>query len=328
MKKLVTGAAGFIGSSIVRELLKEGHEVKVMIRKNTNAKGLAGLDIEIAYGDICDGSSMRSALKGCDTLYHTAAFFAHWTPDKKLPYEINVEGTKTSMKAALDAGIEKVIYTSTGNTIGAHGKIPVDETAQFNHWKSGDHYSISKYLGEVEALKFVPMGLPVVVVNPTLVIGVRDVKPTPSGQMIIDVAQGAMPGYIEGGTNLVDVEDVAKGHILAAKKGRVGERYLLGNENLTLSEYFGLIAEVAGVKPPRIKIPYYAALGLGYIFELGAAITRKHPMITASEVRIGKSQEFFDCSKAVRELGLPQTPVREAIRKALTWFRENGYLKR
>ncbi len=328
MKKLVTGAAGFIGSSIVRQLLKDGQEVKVLIRKNTNTKSLVGLDVDIAYGDICDGDSMRSALKGCDTLYHTAAFFAHWVPDKKLPYEVNVEGTKTSMKAALDAGIEKVIYTSTGNTIGAHGEIPADETAEFNHWKSGDHYSISKYLGEVEALKFVSMGLPIVVVNPTLVIGAGDLKPTTSGQMILDVAQGAMPGYIEGGTNLIDVEDVAKGHLLAAKKGRVGERYLLGNENMTLSDYFGLIAELAGVKPPRIKIPYYAALALGYVFELGAAITKKHPIATASEVRIGKSKEYFDCSKAVKELGLPQTPVKEAVQKALVWFRENGYLKK
>ncbi|EQA36645.1 putative hopanoid-associated sugar epimerase [Leptospira inadai serovar Lyme str. 10] len=328
MKKLVTGAAGFIGSAIVRELLKEGHEVKVLIRKSTNPKGLEGLDVEVAYGDICDGDSMRSALKGCDTLYQTAAFFAHWTLDKKLPYEVNVEGTKTSMRAALDAGVEKVIYTSTGNTIGAHGEIPANETAEFNHWKSGDHYSISKYLGEVEALKFVSMGLPIVVVNPTLVIGAGDVKPTTSGQMIIDVVQGAMPGYIDGGTNVIDVSDVAKGHLLAAKKGRVGERYLLGNENLTLSEYFGLIAEIAGVKPPRIKIPYYVALGMGYIFELGAAITKKHPIATASEIRIGKSKEFFDCSKAVRELGLPQTSVRIAIQNAIDWFKENGYLKK
>lgn len=326
MKKLVTGSTGFMGSSIVRELLKDGEEVKVLIRKTSDTRNIDGLDVEKAYGDIRDGDSMRKALQGCDTLYYTAAFFSHWVPDAKLPYEVNVEGTKTSMIAALDAGVQRVVYTSTNNTMGAHGPIPVDESAEFNHWKTGDHYSISKYLAEVEAIKFVSQGLPIVIVNPTLVIGVRDIKPTPSGQMIIDIATGQMPGYIQGGTNVIDVEDVARGHILAAKKGRIGERYLFGNENLTVSDYFNLIAEVAGVKPPRIKIPYHAAVALGYMFELGSFITKKPPVVTASEVRIGRLQEWYDCSKAVKELGLPQTPVREAIRKALDWFTGNGYL--
>ncbi len=327
MKKLVTGATGFMGSSIARELLKDGEEVKVLIRQTSSTRNIDSLDVEKVYGDIRDGDSMKMALKGCDTLYYTAAFFAHWTPDKKIPYQVNVEGTKTSMRAALDAGVEKVVYTSTNNTLGAHGPIPVDESAEFNHWKTGDHYSMSKYLAEVEAKKFVPLGLPIVIVNPTLVIGVRDIKPTPSGQMIIDIATGKMPGYIEGGTNIIDVEDVARGHILAAQKGRIGERYLFGNENMTISDYFRLIADIAGVKPPGIKIPYHIAVAMGYVFELGAFLTKKPPVITASEVRIGKLQEWFDCSRAVRELGLPQTPVRTSIKKALDWFRENGYLK-
>ncbi|MBN1498141.1 MAG: NAD-dependent epimerase/dehydratase family protein [Spirochaetes bacterium] len=326
MKKLVTGATGFMGSSIVRELLKDGEEVKVLVRKTSDTRNIDGLDVERAFGDIRDGDSMRRALQGCDTLYYTAAFFAHWTPDKRLPYEVNVEGTRASMKAALDAGVQKVVYTSTNNTLGAHGPVPVDESAEFNHWKSGDTYSLSKYFAEVEARKFVPLGLPIVIVNPTLVIGVRDIKPTPSGQMIIDVATRQMPGYIEGGINIIDVEDVARGHILAAKKGRVGERYLFGNENITVSDYFRLIAEIAGVAPPGIKIPYHLAVALGYMFELGAFFTKKPPVVTASEVRIGKLQEWYDCSRAVKELGLPQTPIRTAIEKALNWFREHGYL--
>ncbi|PKL38422.1 MAG: epimerase [Spirochaetae bacterium HGW-Spirochaetae-1] len=328
MKKLVTGATGFMGSSIVRELLRDGEEVKVLVRETSDTRNIDGLDVERAFGDIRDGDSMKKALKGCDTLYYTAAFFAHWVPDKKLPYEVNVEGTKVSMKAALDAGVQKVVYTSTNNTMGAHGPIPVDENAEFNHWKSGDHYSISKYLAEIEARKFVSLGLPIVIVNPTLVIGVRDIKPTPSGQMIIDIATGQMPGYIEGGTNIIDVEDVARGHILAAEKGRVGERYLFGNENLTVSDYFRLIADVAGVQAPRIKIPYHLAVALGYVFELGSFFTKKPPVVTASEVRIGKSQEWYDCSKAVKELGLPQTPIRQSIEKALNWFKEKGYINK
>ena len=327
MKKLVTGSTGLLGSSIVRELLKDGEDIKVLIRKSSDTRNIDNLDIEIAYGDIRDGDSMKNALKGCDTLYFAAAHFAHWTPDKKLPYEINVEGTKISMKAALDANIEKVIYTSTTNTLGAHGPIPVDETAKFNHWHTKDHYCISKYLGEVEAMKFVQKGLPIVIVNPTLMIGVRDIKPSPSGLLIIDVATGRMPGYIEGGTNIIDVEDVARGHILAAKKGRIGERYILGNEDMTVSEYFKLIADAAGVKPPRFKIPYNCAVALGYIFELGAFFTKKPPAVTASEVRIGKLREWYDSSKAIKELGLPQTPVKESIMKSLNWFKENGYIQ-
>jgi len=328
MKKLVTGATGFIGSAIVRELIRDGEDIRVLVRKTSNTRNIDNLDIERAYGDIRDGDSMRKALKGCDTLYYTAAHFAHWTPDKKLPYEINVEGTKTSLNAALDAGVERVVYTSTNNTMGAHGAdIPANESAEFNHQDTGDNYSMSKYLGEIEAKKFVAKGLPIVIVNPTIVIGAHDIKPTPSGKMIIDIANKDMPGYIEGGVNIIDVEDVARGHILAAKKGRVGERYLFGNENMSVSDYFRLISEVAGDKPPKIKIPYYLAIALGYMFELGAYITKKPPVTTASEVKIGRKYEFYDCSKAVKELGLPQTPIRASIERAVNWFRENGYIR-
>jgi len=328
MKKLVTGATGFIGSAIVRELIRDGEDIRVLVRKTSNTRNIDNLDIERAYGDIRDGDSMRKALKGCDTLYYTAAHFAHWTPDKKLPYEINVEGTKTSLNAALDAGVERVVYTSTNNTMGAHGAdIPANESAEFNHQDTGDNYSMSKYLGEIEAKKFVAKGLPIVIVNPTIVIGAHDIKPTPSGKMIIDIANKEMPGYIEGGVNIIDVEDVARGHILAAKKGRVGERYLFGNENMSVSDYFRLISEVAGVKPPKIKIPYYLAIALGYMFELGAYITKKPPVTTASEVKIGRKYEFYDCSKAVKELGLPQTPIRASIERAVNWFKENGYIR-
>jgi dihydroflavonol-4-reductase len=269
---------------------------------------------------------MKEALKGCDTLYFTAAYFAHWAPDPKLLYEVNVGGTKATLKAALEAGIEKVVYTSTNNAIAASGPTPANEEKAFNYWESGDHYSMSKYIAENEARIFVTRGLPLVMVNPTLVIGINDIKPTPSGQMIIDTAIHNMPGYIDGGVNLIDVEDVARGHILAAKKGRVGERYLFGNQNMTVHDYLNLIAEIAGVRPPSLKLPYSVALAMGHFFELGASITKKPPIVTASEVRIGKMTEWYDCSKAINELGLPQTPIDLTIRKALNWFEENGYL--
>jgi dihydroflavonol-4-reductase len=326
MKKLVTGATGFIGSAIARELLKDGEEVKVLVRKTSNTRNIDNLDVEKVYGDIRDSESMKEALKGCDTLYFTAAYFAHWTPDPKLLYAVNVGGTKATLKAALETGIEKVVYTSTNNAIAASGPTPANEEKAFNYWESGDHYSMSKYIAENEARIFITRGLPVVIVNPTLVIGINDIKPTPSGQMIIDVTSQMMPGYIDGGVNIIDVEDVALGHILAAKKGRVGERYLFGNRNITVHDYLHLIAEIAGVKPPSLKLPYSVALALGHIFELGASITKKPPVVTASEVRIGKMTEWYDCSKAVNELGLPQTPIELTIRKALNWFEENGYL--
>lgn len=328
MKKLVTGATGFVGSAIARELLKDGVEIKVLVRKTSDTRNIDKLDVEKVYGDIRDSESMKKALLNCDTLYFTAAYFAHWAPDPKLLYEVNVGGTKATLKAALEAGIEKVVYTSTNNAIAASGPIPANEEKAFNYWESGDHYSMSKYIAENEARIFVTRGLPLVFVNPTLVIGINDIKPTPSGQMIIDVASQKMPGFIDGGVNLIDVEDVARGHILAANKGRVGERYLFGNRNITVHDYLHLIAEIAGVQPPSLKLPYPIALALGYIFEIGASLNKKPPMVTASEVRIGKMTEWYDCSKAVDELGLPQTPIETTILKALNWFKENGYLNK
>jgi len=326
MKKLVTGSTGFIGSAISRELIKEGEQVKVLIRKTSDTRNIDQLDVERVYGDIRDGDSMKRALAGCDTLYFTAAYFAHWALDPKLLYDINVGGTKASLQAALEAGVEKVIYTSTNNAIAASGSVPANEEKAFNYWESGDHYSMSKYIAENEARIFVTRGLPVVMVNPTLVIGTNDIKPTPSGQMILDVVQQKMPGYIDGGINIIDVEDVARGHILAAKKGRVGERYLFGNRNITVHDYLHLIAEIAGVKPPALKLPYPLALALGHLFEVTASITKHPPVVTASEVRIARMTEWYDCSKAVNELGLPQTPIDMTIRKALDWFKKNGYI--
>ncbi len=328
MKTLVTGSTGFIGSTVVRKLLESGKEVRVTCRNNSDTRNIDGLDVEKVYGDIQDRDSIKQALKGCDTLYHVAAYFAHWSPDRSLFYKINVDGTKIILEEALNQGIERVIYTSTSSTIGSHGAGNyVDETAQFNGWKTGDHYAISKYLAEQEAVRLCQNGLPLVIVNPTLVIGVRDIKPTPSGAMIVDIVNRDMPGYIDGAINVIDVEDVARGHLLAAERGRIGERYILGNENITVERFFRLIAQIAGVRAPRLKLPYRLALLLGYFFELGARFTKKPPVVSVSQVVLGNMGEHFDGSKAVNELGLTLTPIETTIENTVRWFRDNGYIR-
>ena len=326
MKTLVTGATGFIGSAIARQLVSDGAEVKVLVRASSDTRNLEGLDVERVHGDICDADSIRAALSGCDTAYFAAAYFTHWATDPKRFYDVNVGGTKASLRAAMDAGVSKVVYTSTNNAIGAYGSVPSDEEVAFNYWDTGDHYSISKYLAEIEAFKFGAKGLPIVIVNPTLVIGTHDIRPTSSGQLIIEVASGKLPAYVDGWLNIVDVEDVARGHILAAAKGRIGERYLLGNENVTVGEYFRMIAEAAGVSPPRFKAPYPAALAVAHLYEFASRFTKKHPVATVSEVKIGHLGESYDSSKAIAELGLPQTPVRESVQRAVDWFKSNGYI--
>jgi dihydroflavonol-4-reductase len=328
MTVLVTGSTGFIGSAITRQLVSDGVEVRVLIRDTSDTRNIDGLDVERVRGDIRDFDSVKAALRGCDTLYFTAAYFTHWAVDRKRFYDVNVGGTKASLRAALESGLEKVVYTSTNNAIGAYGSTPSDEEVEFNYWQTGDHYSISKYLAEIEAFKFGARGLPLVVVNPTLVIGTHDIRPTSSGQLIIEVTSGKLPIYVDGWVNLVDVEDVARGHILAAARGRIGERYLLGNQNVTVGEYFAMIADAAGISPPRLKAPYPVALAGAHLFELASRFTKKHPVATVSEVKIGHLGETYDCSKAITELALPQTPVRESIQRAITWFKENGYLAR
>ena len=328
MTILVTGANGFIGSNLVRELMKDGEDIRVAIRKTSDTRNIDDLDVDRVYWDIRNRETVKKALNGCDTLYHTAAYFAHWAPDKSLFYDINVNGTKVLFEEALFQGLKKVIYTSTSNTIGSHGAGNyVKEDAKFNGWDAGDHYAISKYIAENEAKKLCEKGLPLVIVNPTLVIGVRDRKPTPSGALIVDIVNRDMPGYIEGAINVIDVEDVARGQIQAAQKGKIGERYIFGNENLFVGDFFKLIAEIAGVDPPKLKIPYRIALLLGYIFQLGARITKKPPIVSVSQVRLGRMGEHFDCSKAVNGLGLKQTPIKKTIEKAINWFSKNGYIK-
>ncbi|MBN2098186.1 MAG: SDR family oxidoreductase [Dehalococcoidia bacterium] len=325
MKSLVTGATGFIGSALVRELLKDGKEVRILVRKSSNTKIIDGLDIEKVYGDVRDKDAVGAALKGCDTFYQAAALYESWGPSKRDYYDVNVEGTKASLQAAMEQGVPKVVHTSSIAALGNHGRETLArEDAEFNGWKTGAHYNISKYLAEVEALKFAQKGLPVVVVNPAIVIGVRDIRPTPSGRIIADVLNKRTAGYFDGGGNFVDVEDVARGHILAAAKGKVGEKYILGNVNMTLKEFFDLVADVAGMQRLKTKFPFPAVLAVSYLYVLTAAITKKPPTLTPALARLNHSYMYFDPSKAVKELGFQQTPIRTTVEKAINWFRENG----
>lgn len=328
MKTLVTGATGLIGSSLVRELLKDGIYVKALIERTSDTRNIDGLDLERVYGDIRDSESMKLALKDCNTLYQTAGLCRMWVPNNKAFYEVNVEGTKTALNAAMEQGLEKVVYTSSAFTFGAHGvDNPINEKAEFNLWNIKDHYSRSKYMAEVEALKICQKGLPLVIVNPTIVIGPRDSGPS-SGVTILNVLNKKSRGYIDTANNYIYVEDVARGHILAAQKGRIGEKYILGNENLTLRDLRKLVEDVSGIRAPDVRIPYPVALVMAYISQFISGINKKPPIVTPSLVIVGRKYGYIDSSKAVNELGLPQTPVKKAVEEAVRWYKENGYVKK
>ncbi len=327
MKILVTGGSGYIGSAVVRELLGSKDKIKVLVRESDDLRNLDGLDVELVYGDITDYHSIVDALKGCDRVFHLAAIYAIWLPDPKMMYWVNVQGTRNVLEACLQKKIKKVVYTSSVAALGAHGKNrPADESAQFNLWCTRDDYYISKFRAEQAALDYFRRGLPVVIVNPTNPCGPRDMMPTPNGQLIINIIKGKLPGYVDGGINVSDIDDTAKGHVLAMEKGEPGEKYVLGNTNVSVKEYFDLIAQIGGGKSPSIKIPKAVAVGSGYLYQLLAEITRKPPVTTAAWVRVGSEYSFWDSSKAVNELGMPQTPIRESIQNAIDWFKDNEYL--
>jgi len=327
MKALVTGATGFIGSAVARALLAAGTEVRVLVRPGTDLRALEGQAVETVSGDLCDEASLRSALTGCQQLYHVAAHYALWARDPSVFYKVNVDGTKTLLEAAKDVGIERIVYTSTIGTIGLPegGGGGREETPISLEQMAGD-YKRSKFLAEQEVMKMAKEGLPVVIVNPSAPVGVCDVKPTPTGQIIVDFMKGRMAAYIETGMNLIDVEDVAVGHLRAMERGGLGERYILGNRNLMLRDIFKMLSPWTGVRAPTVKLPYGFVLPLAHINKwIADYITHRPPRIPLEGVRMAKYLMHFDCSKAIRELGLPQTPVETALEKAVKWFRDHHY---
>lgn len=332
MKALVTGPTGFVGSAIVRQLLEDGQEVKALVRKESDTRNLDNLDIEIAYGDITDYDSIKRAMQGCNSVYHGAAMVAFWVPrkDRHLFDWVNVQGSKNVFSAALKQDVEKVIYTSTISTIGSHGKdTPTTEDYNFNLWDMCMEYEQSKYSAEFEAYRFAAKGLPIVVVMPSAPLGARDIKPNPVGKLILDFLSRRIPGYIDGGANFIDVDDVAYGHILAAKKGKVGERYLLGHENLSIVDLFSALEAISGVPAPKLKLPYAGALRLAQVLEfISDHMTNQHPLYTAPMIKFSSLYYFIDTSKAKNELGFePRSSVQQAAIKAIEWFLEHDYLK-
>ena len=328
MKVLVTGATGFIGFHVAKLLVEKGFQVSALVREGSDTSALKTMGIELVRGDVRDYSSICKALKGCRQLYHLAADYRIWVNDPKTMYEINVQGTKNVMQAALTTGIEKIVYTSTVGVLAtcSNGKPSNEETPVSIRDMVGD-YKKSKFIAEKEVFDFIKKGAQVVIVNPTTPVGPMDKKPTPTGKIIVDFLNGKIPAYLDTGMNFVDVEDVASGHLLAAQHGRVGQRYILGNKNISLNKFFENLASITGKKPPKVRLPYLPVLLAAYVNEALSRITNRYPVIPLTGVKMARKYMYFDCSKAVKELNMPQNPVENAIEKAIDWFRGHGYVK-
>jgi len=326
MRALVTGATGFVGGAVARALVRGGTDVRVLARSKSDAQNLTGLSVERVEGDLLDPASLGAALSGCQQLYHVAAYYALWAKNPAIFYDVNVTGTRNVLAAARRAGIERIVYCSTIGAIGlpAGGGLGTEDTPVSLDQMAG-HYKRSKYLAEQEALKFAKEGLPIVIVNPSAPVGAGDVKPTPTGQVIVDFMKGRMPAYIETGMNIVDVDDVATGHLLAMEKGRQGERYILGCKNLMLKDVFDILSGLTGVNAPSLRLPRSLVLPLAHVNQWIASLTGRPPRIPLEGVKMAKYRMHYDCSKAIRELGIPQTPPEAALEKAVRWFRAHGY---
>lgn len=335
MKCFVTGATGFIGANLVHELAERGHEVRALVRKGSDLRGLQGAKYEPFPADLTDPASLQSALRGIDWCFHVAASYHLWLPDYRPMYAANVDGTRHLIQAAVAAGCSRIVYTSTVGCIGLpkeeNGVVqPTDEATPVSGAQMSNHYKRSKWQAEEVALELASKGAPVVIVNPSAPIGPRDVKPTPTGQVIVDFLNRQMPAYLDTGLNWVHVRDVALGHLLAAEKGRVGERYILGNQdgNWTMKEAFDVLSRITGLPAPRFQVPYSVAYAAACVNEAVSKVTGKPPKAPLAGVKMARYKMFFSPAKAIRELGLPQTAPEKALSDAVDWFRQHGYVTR
>lgn len=326
MKVFLTGATGFIGGNLVRMLLTDGHEVRALVRADSDQRNVAGLPIELVTGDLDDRQKLAEQILGCDAVFHVAAHYSLWRKDREAIYRANVTGTNNLLAAAKTARVKRFIHTSSVAAIGvpAPGTLGDENTRTTVELLVSD-YKKSKFLAEQAALESARDGLDVVVVNPSTPIGAYDVKPTPTGEIILRFLQDRMPAYVHTGLNLIDVEDVARGHILAWQRGRTGERYILGNRNLTLKQMLDMLAAITGKPAPRIAVPHFIPLAVAFVDEVILTRFGKTPQVSLASVQMSRKAMYYDSYKAVRELGLPQNSIEAAIEKAVQWFQANGY---
>lgn len=329
MKVFLTGATGFVGGNLLRDLIARGAEVKVLARRGSDHRNLAGHDFELVEGGLDDPALLTTAMAGCEWCFHVAAHYSLLRRDRAALYTSNVDGTENLLRAARAAGVKRIIHTSSVAAIGVppDGEI-ADENTRASVENLVSDYKKSKFLSEELARKAAREGLPVVIVNPSTPIGPRDVKPTPTGDIILRFLKRNMPVYVHTGLNLVDVRDVCAGHILAAEKGRVGERYILGNRNLTFKEMLDILADITGLAAPTRAIPHWIPISVGAVDEfILSRLTGKAPTVAYDSARMAIHAMYYTAEKAVKYLGMPQTPIETALRDAVTWFRENGYVK-
>ncbi len=324
---LVTGASGFVGASVVRALLAAGRKVRALLRPSSDRRNVEDLAVDVRLGSLTEPRSLAAALEGCGALYHVAADYRLWVRNPAEMYAANVDGTRSLMEAALAAGVGRIVYTSSVATLGwrADGGA-ADETTPSTLADMVGHYKRSKFLAEAAVRDLVrTRALPAVIVNPSTPVGPRDVKPTPTGRIIVEAVRGRIPGFVDTGLNLVHVDDVADGHLAALRRGAVGQRYILGGQDVLLADMLAAIARLAGRRPPRWRIPRQAIVPFAYASELAARITGREPMLTLDGLRMSEHHMFFSSAKAERELGYRARPYREALADAVRWFRDTGY---
>lgn len=327
MTILITGATGFVGSAVARRLLAEGERLRVLVRPAADRRNLNGLPLEIAEGDLLDPASLAAAVKGCRALFHVAADYRLWVPDPERMRAANVDATAALMRAALAEGLERVVYTSSVAVLGLVPGGVADETTPSALDDMIGPYKRTKFEAEALVRRMVREdGLPAVIVNPAAPVGPRDLKPTPTGRMVLDAAAGRMPAYVDTGLNVVHVDDVADGHVRAFRGGEIGERYVLGGENLTLQAILGTVAAIVGRRPPSLKLPHGLVLPLAHAAEAVGRLTGREPPVTVDAVRMARKHMFFASAKAETRLGYRARPARAALEDAIAWFRGNGYL--
>ncbi len=326
---LVTGATGFVGSAVARQLLARGEAVRVLSRAESDQTNIRDLDVEVVEGDLLKPETLRDAVEGCDGVFHVAADYRLWVRNPKPMFRANVDGAWAIVDAAVSAGVERIVYTSSVAVLGNVPGKAADEETPVTYADMIGPYKQSKFRAE-EAVRqlIVEKGAPVVIVNPSTPIGPRDVKPTPTGRMIVEAASGKMPAYVDTGLNVVHVDDVAAGHLLAFDNGSVGERYILGGEDMPLVDILSIVARQTRRRPPSIKIPHAAIMPIAYLAEAWTRMMGEdEPFVTVEGVRMARKKMFFNSAKAERELGYTHRPADEALNDAVTWFSDNGYLR-